>query len=64
MVNGFGKQIARADRHRVHFAKYGLGAKDAHGRGDDPKMWTLKSLMKANGECCGMARCEMGFLPF
>lgn len=55
VVNGFGKQIARADRHRVHFAKYGLGAKDAHGRGDDPKMWTLKSLMKANGECCGMA---------
>lgn len=49
-VKSFGSQIPRSDRHRTHFAKVGLGAADSHDKGDDPKLWTLKSLMKANGE--------------
>lgn len=42
-------QIPRSLRHRAHFAKVALGASDRHGAGDDPKTWTLKSLMTENG---------------
>lgn len=46
---GFGSQIPRAQRHRTHFERYGLATTDQHGYNDDPKLWTLKSLMKENG---------------
>ncbi|KAL6308922.1 methyltransferase domain-containing protein [Sparassis latifolia] len=46
---GFGSQIPRAQRHRTHFSRVGLAAADSHGFNDEPKLWTLKSLMKANG---------------
>ncbi|KAI0632581.1 methyltransferase domain-containing protein [Trametes polyzona] len=42
-------QIPHSLRHRAHFAKIALGASDRHGPGDDPKTWTLKSLMTENG---------------
>ncbi|OJT03108.1 hypothetical protein TRAPUB_6336 [Trametes pubescens] len=42
-------QIPRSLRHRAHFAKVALGASDRHGAGDEPKTWTLKSLMTENG---------------
>ncbi|OCH89385.1 hypothetical protein OBBRIDRAFT_794339 [Obba rivulosa] len=50
-ANGFGSAVPRtaAARARTHFEKYGLGAADSHGPGDDPKMWTLRSIMRANG---------------
>ncbi|KAI0692120.1 methyltransferase domain-containing protein [Cerioporus squamosus] len=41
--------IPKALRHRAHFDKLALGATDRHGPGDDPKTWTLKSLMSENG---------------
>ncbi|TBU51741.1 methyltransferase domain-containing protein [Dichomitus squalens] len=41
--------IPRALRHRAHFGKLALGASDRHGAGDEPKTWTLKSLMAENG---------------
>ena len=42
--------IPRLLRHRAHFGKLALGAADKHGGGDDPKTWTLRSLMAENGE--------------
>lgn len=41
--------IPHALRHRAHFAKLALGPSDRHGSGDDPKRWTLRSLMAENG---------------
>lgn len=41
--------IPKSLRHRAHFGKLALGASDRHGPGDDPKTWTLKSLMSENG---------------
>ena len=41
--------IPRLVRHRAHAGKIALGASDRHGPGDDPKTWTLKSLMSENG---------------
>ena len=41
--------IPKQLRSRVHFGKLALGASDRHGPGDDPKTWTLKSLMSENG---------------
>ena len=41
--------IPRALRDRAHFGKLALGANDRHGPNDDPKTWTLKSLMSENG---------------
>ncbi|KAF9816976.1 hypothetical protein IEO21_03741 [Rhodonia placenta] len=46
---GFGRAVTRGLRPRTHFARLGLGASDSHGPADEPKMWTLRSLMKANG---------------
>ncbi|KAI0640851.1 methyltransferase domain-containing protein [Trametes meyenii] len=42
-------QMPRSVRHRVHFGKLALGAHDRHNEGDDPKTWTLKSLLAENG---------------
>ncbi|KAH9926656.1 methyltransferase domain-containing protein [Epithele typhae] len=41
--------IPRLLRHRAHFAKLTLTSSDHHGPNDDPKGWTLKSLMAENG---------------
>ncbi|KAI0753831.1 methyltransferase domain-containing protein [Fomes fomentarius] len=41
--------IPRSLRHRAHFAKLALGSGDRHSPGDDPKVWTLRSLMAENG---------------
>ncbi|KZT05124.1 uncharacterized protein LAESUDRAFT_760572 [Laetiporus sulphureus 93-53] len=46
---GFGGSVSRSVRPRTHFARLGLGAADSHGKTDEPKMWTLESLMRANG---------------
>ncbi|KAI0328831.1 hypothetical protein GY45DRAFT_1325827 [Cubamyces sp. BRFM 1775] len=43
------RQIPHSLRHRAHFGKLALGASDKHGPGDEPKTWTLKSLMSENG---------------
>lgn len=34
---------------RAHFSPFGLAGTDAHGPQDDPKMYTLASLMRRNG---------------
>ncbi|PIL26341.1 hypothetical protein GSI_12097 [Ganoderma sinense ZZ0214-1] len=47
--DGAKNHIPRSLRHRVHFAKLALGATDRHGASDDPKRWTLRSLMSENG---------------
>ncbi|KAI0944248.1 hypothetical protein AcW1_002003 [Taiwanofungus camphoratus] len=49
VARGFGGAIPRALRARTHFARLSLGAADSHGPADEPKMWTLRSLMHANG---------------
>jgi hypothetical protein len=36
-------------RQRAHFKPWALGGTDKHGENDDPKCWTLDSLMKLNG---------------
>jgi len=38
-------------RHRTHFEAWALGETDKHEEGDNPKYWTLDSLMKLNGAC-------------
>ncbi|KAH9837615.1 methyltransferase domain-containing protein [Rhodofomes roseus] len=48
-ARGFGHGVPRALKGRTHFARLGLGAEDSHGPADEPKMWTLRSLMAANG---------------
>lgn len=48
-ARGFGHGVPRALKGRTHFARLGLGAADSHGPADEPKMWTLRSLMAANG---------------
>lgn len=50
-VEAFGPQIPRTYLSRTHFFPYGLGGADAHGPEDNPKMYTLDSLMRMNGEC-------------
>ena len=66
VAGGFGKQVGKVEkdasgvlgvggagvRGRVHFVKVGLGAEDSHAKGDDPKLWTLRSLMRENGASC------------
>ncbi|KAI0776552.1 methyltransferase domain-containing protein [Trametes elegans] len=47
--NDAASQLPRSVRSRAHFHKIALGATDRHGPGDDPKTWTLKSLMAENG---------------
>ena len=36
-------------KHRAHFFPYALGPKDAFSPVDDPKMYTLRTLMERNG---------------
>ncbi|KAF7300284.1 hypothetical protein MKEN_01352500 [Mycena kentingensis (nom. inval.)] len=48
-VNSFGPQIPTKHASRTHFSPYGLAGKDSHGPDDNPKMYTLDSLMKMNG---------------
>lgn len=36
-------------KRRSHFFPYALGPKDAHSPVDDPKMYTLRTLMERNG---------------
>lgn len=48
-ARNFGHGVPRALKGRTHFARLGLGAVDSHGPADEPKMWTLRSLMAANG---------------
>jgi hypothetical protein len=37
--------------HRAHFEPWALGGTDMHGENDNPKWWTLDSLMELNGAC-------------
>ncbi|KAF8890931.1 methyltransferase domain-containing protein [Infundibulicybe gibba] len=48
-VKSFGPQIPSSLAHRTHFHAFGLSGSDKHGPADDPKMYTLDSLMKMNG---------------
>ena len=43
-------------RHRAHFGKLALSASDRHGPSDDPKAWSLKSLMAENGASLSLLR--------
>lgn len=45
----FGSTIMSSLSRRTHFSKYQLGPKDSHGPDDDPKVYTLETLMKLNG---------------
>jgi hypothetical protein len=36
---------------RTHFHPWALGPADRHGENDDPKFWSLDSLMELNGVC-------------
>src|SRR6266850_229111 len=35
--------------HRAHFEPWALGGADEHGEHENPKWWTLDSLMELNG---------------
>ncbi|KDR78037.1 hypothetical protein GALMADRAFT_245009 [Galerina marginata CBS 339.88] len=48
-VKSFGPEIPRSRSHRTHFRPVGLSGSDKHGEDDDPKMYTLETLMKENG---------------
>jgi len=48
-VTSFGPEIPRSQAHRTHFRPFGLAGTDKHGPDDNPKMYTLESLMKMNG---------------
>ncbi|TDL19823.1 hypothetical protein BD410DRAFT_899970 [Rickenella mellea] len=48
-VNGFGPEITADLKHRTHFEPWGVAGVDAHGTGDERKMYSLLSLMKLNG---------------
>ena len=54
--------IPRSLRHRAHFAKLALGAADRHGSSDDPKRWTLRSLMAENGASVVFVRLNLGWV--
>jgi len=54
---------------RAHFQAWALGETDKHEEGDNPKYWTLDSLMKLNGACSrslspiqSLFRCETNFI--
>lgn len=47
--HGFGSDIPKEHKHRTHFHRFGLGGTDSHGPNDDPKLYTLQSLMRLNG---------------
>lgn len=48
-VKSFGPEIPPAQSHRTHFHALGLAGEDKDGPGDDPKMYTLETLMKKSG---------------
>ncbi|KAF7291572.1 Methyltranfer-dom domain-containing protein [Mycena chlorophos] len=48
-VKSFGPEIPKSQLHRAHFHALGLAGTDKHGPEDDPKMYTLESLMQING---------------
>ncbi|KAF8589175.1 hypothetical protein K439DRAFT_1629085 [Ramaria rubella] len=48
-VSSFGPEISVAHKHRTHFFPYALGGKDSHGPSDNPKYYTLPTLMALNG---------------
>lgn len=50
-VNSFGPEIEEDSelKLRSHFFPFALGPKDAHSPVDDPKMYTLRSLLEGNG---------------
>ncbi|KAI0032696.1 methyltransferase domain-containing protein [Vararia minispora EC-137] len=50
-VDGFGPQIPKDSdlARRAYFHKWGLSGKDAHGPGDNPPMYTLRTLLEMNG---------------
>ena len=52
-TKGFGRQVSHApfaSKHRTHFSSHvQLGPVDKHLRGDEPKLYTLSTLMKMNG---------------
>jgi len=50
-VNSFGPEIERTYRlkERSHFFPWALGGRDAHGPENDPKVYTLDTLMRMNG---------------
>ncbi|KAL0961203.1 hypothetical protein HGRIS_006171 [Hohenbuehelia grisea] len=48
-VRKFGPQIPILRWHRTYFKPYALGGQDKHEATDDPKMYTLNTLMKQNG---------------
>ena len=61
--SGAKNHIPHALRHRAHFAKLALGPSDRHGSGDDPKRWTLRSLMAENGASVPLScSCSSSFL--
>lgn len=51
-TKSFGRQVSQvsfSDKHRTHFTSHvQLGPIDRHGRGDEPKLYTLATLMKMN----------------
>lgn len=50
-VERFGPEVADDPSllRRAHFAPYALSGRDAHGPNDNPKMYTLRTLMELNG---------------
>jgi len=50
-VNSFGPEIEKTSRlkKRSHFFPWALGGRNAHGPEDDPKIYTLDTLMRMNG---------------
>ncbi|KAF8588007.1 hypothetical protein K439DRAFT_1385251 [Ramaria rubella] len=50
-VNSFGPEINNVPglKSRSHFWPWGLSGKDAHGPNNNPKLYTLETLMKMNG---------------
>lgn len=52
-MKGFGRQVSHSSfsqKHRTHFQRYvQLGPEDKHGRDDDPKLYTLETVMRTNG---------------
>ncbi|KAL0961204.1 hypothetical protein HGRIS_006172 [Hohenbuehelia grisea] len=48
-VKGFGRQISLSQSNRVFFKPYLLGKDDKHGPTDNPKAYTLRSVMEENG---------------
>ena len=52
-LKGFGRQVSHASfsqKHRTHFQRYvQLGPEDKHSSHDDPKLYTLETIMRQNG---------------